>query len=160
MADLVSLSLVSSSFLSPVDGSPPRVSLPIYNHLFRFPFLLRHRHPPTRVPILPECSPLSKYYFLHGDKCKTKTYLFYTLLFCKYAGIATGRPDLFPSLSFFLLLASTFAIFLTIVHIQHSTNEYDGVVQLGRVVLLFRERLLVNSDAPAHILRLWLLRRI
>lgn len=109
--------------LFPIAGrrlATARVSLPTYNHLFRFPFFLRCRHPPTRVPlpILPECSPLSKYYFLHGDKCKTKTYLFYTLLFCKYAGIATGRPDLFPPLSFFLLLAaSTFAIFLTIVHI-------------------------------------------
>lgn len=108
--------------LFPIAGrwfATARVSLPTYNHLFRFPFSLRCRHPPTRVPlpILPEYSPLSKYYFLHGDKCKTKTYLFYTLLFCKYAGIATG-PDLFLPLSFFLLLAaSTFAIFLTIVHI-------------------------------------------
>lgn len=65
---------------------------------FPLPFFLRRRHPPTRTSTYPTRA-LSKYYFLHGDKCKTKTYLFYSL--CKYAGIATGWPDLFPPLSAF-----------------------------------------------------------
>lgn len=113
------------------------------------------------------------------DKCKTKTYLPYSL--CKYAGTATqGGPEFFlrfrsrfPRHASHLLHVSPavvystiFAILLTIIRIRRSANGYGregGVVrlQLGRVVLLFRDRLLVNSGtvAPARISRLRLLRR-
>jgi len=114
---------------------------------------------------------LSKHYFSSATNAKLKRIFLYSL--CKYARIATrGResqsfssvslpsspPPLFSSHRSLSPL-STFAILLTIICIQYSANGYGDVVrlQLGRrVVLLFRERLLVNSnaDAPAHISRL------
>lgn len=90
---LVSLSLVSSSFLSPVDGDAMvrhRVCISTYlQSPFPLPLFFLRRQPSTHACLYlfyPSTFLLSKYYFLHGDKCKTKTYLFYTL--CKYAGIA------------------------------------------------------------------------
>lgn len=51
---LVSLSLVSSSFLSPVDGSPPRVCISTYlQSPSPLPFFLRRHHPPTRTSTYP-----------------------------------------------------------------------------------------------------------
>lgn len=67
-----------------------------------------------------------------------------------------------------VVYSTIFAILLTIIRIRRSANGYGGGgvvrLQLGRrrrVVLLFRDRLLVNSGtvAPARISRLRLLRR-
>lgn len=76
---LVSLSLVSSSFLSPVDGSPPRVYLStITFSASLFPSASPSTHLRVPLPTLYASTLLSfslSKYILHGDKCKTKTYL-------------------------------------------------------------------------------------
>lgn len=156
-------SLVSPlSFSFPSCRDPPPRIYPIYDHLFSAS-LFPSRCLPMRTS--PPCTLLSKYYFSSATNAKLKRISPYSL--CKYAGIATrvasfsfvSPPPSRRSLSFSLSPPSTFAILLTIICIQYSANGYGDVVrlQLGRrVVLLFRERLLVNSgaDAPAHISRL------
>lgn len=113
------------------------------------PFFLRRRYPPARTYLPTYTGALSVHtlsfslppfleaLFLLGDKCKTKTYLPYSL--CKYTGTATqGGPEFFlrfrsrfPRHASHLLHVSPavvystiFAILLTIIRIRRSANGY------------------------------------
>lgn len=99
------VSLLSSSFPSPRRSAAG--CYPIYDHhLLHFPFSFgvaihpRHTYLPTYTGALSVHTlsfsrpPFLEALFLLGDKCKTKTYLPYSL--CKYAGTATqGGPEFF-----------------------------------------------------------------
>lgn len=129
------VSLLSSSFPSPVDGPLLRIPtyLPTYDHTFStslFPSASLSTH--VYLPIYQSTLfSLSKHYFSSATNAKLKCILLYSL--CKYAGIAASMARVFPPLLFPTASSSpsprpssTFAILFTIICIQHSANGYRG----------------------------------
>lgn len=95
----LSLSFLPLSFIVLLDGLPLRIYLRLPPS--PFPFFLRHRYSFMRTyhGILYSLSLFLSFsletLFLFSDKCKTKTYLCYSL--CKYVLTATRMARVFPS---------------------------------------------------------------